>query len=80
MKNAAFVLPGAMKGIGTTFQAIGEGGLRQDVAELSGLRASRINGCGACVHGHTVNLRETGVSEGRIAAVAAWRHAPFSWG
>ncbi|GGX25946.1 carboxymuconolactone decarboxylase family protein [Streptomyces lomondensis] len=77
MKNPAYVLPGAMKGIGTLFQSIGEGGLRQDLAEIVGLRASQINGCGACVHGHTVNLRKAGVSEERIAAVAAWRHAPF---
>ncbi|MGW0614081.1 carboxymuconolactone decarboxylase family protein [Streptomyces sp. NPDC002788] len=77
MKNPAFVLPGAMKGIATLFQAIGEGGLRQDLAEIVGLRASQINGCGACVHGHTANLREGGVSEERIAAVVAWRHAPF---
>ncbi|MFF8674343.1 carboxymuconolactone decarboxylase family protein [Streptomyces sp. NPDC015242] len=77
MKNPAFVLPAAMKGIGALSQAIGESGLRQDVAEFAGLRASQINGCGACVHGHTVNLRKAGVSEERIAAVAAWRHAPF---
>ncbi|MFC9684039.1 carboxymuconolactone decarboxylase family protein [Streptomyces sp. NPDC056948] len=77
MTNPAYVLPGAMKGIGGIFQAIGEGGLRQELAEIVGLRASQINGCGACVHGHTVNLRKAGVSEERISAVAAWRHAPF---
>ncbi|MGX5214914.1 carboxymuconolactone decarboxylase family protein [Streptomyces violaceus] len=77
MTNPAYVLPGAMKGIGSIFQAIGESGLRQEVAEIVGLRASQINGCGACVHGHTVNLRKARVSEERISAVAAWRHAPF---
>ncbi|GGS66172.1 carboxymuconolactone decarboxylase family protein [Streptomyces violaceus] len=77
MTNPAYVLPGAMKGIGSIFQAIGESGLRQELAEIVGLRASQINGCGACVHGHTVNLRKAGVSEERISAVAAWRHAPF---
>jgi AhpD family alkylhydroperoxidase len=77
MKNPAYVLPGAMKGIGTLFHAIGESGLAQDVAEIVGLRASQINGCGACVHGHVANLRKAGVSEERITAVAAWRHAPF---
>ncbi|WP_328339630.1 carboxymuconolactone decarboxylase family protein [Streptomyces violaceus] len=77
MTNPAYVLPGAMKGIGGIFQAIGESGLRQELAEIVGLRASQINGCGACVHGHTVNLRKAGVSEERISAVAAWRHAPF---
>ncbi|MFF7313008.1 carboxymuconolactone decarboxylase family protein [Streptomyces sp. NPDC008137] len=77
MTNPAYVLTGAMKGIGGIFQAIGEGGLPQELAEIVGLRASQINGCGACVHGHTVNLRKAGVSEERISAVAAWRHAPF---
>ncbi|MFE9030261.1 carboxymuconolactone decarboxylase family protein [Streptomyces iakyrus] len=77
MTNPAYVLSGAMKGIGTLFQAIGEGGLAQDVAEIVGLRASQINGCGACVHGHVANLRKAGVSEERIAGVAAWRHTPF---
>ncbi|MCT9143684.1 carboxymuconolactone decarboxylase family protein [Streptomyces violarus] len=77
MTNPAYVLPGAMKGIGSIFQAIGESGLRQELAEIVGLRASQINGCGACVHGHTVNLRKAGVSEERISAVVAWRHAPF---
>ncbi len=76
MTNPAYVLPGAMKGIGSIFQAIGGSGLGQELAEIVALRASQINGCGACVHGHTVNLRKAGVSEERISAVAAWRHAP----
>ncbi|GHD14925.1 alkyl hydroperoxide reductase AhpD [Streptomyces violarus] len=77
MTNPAYVLPGAMKGIGGIFQAIGGSGLGQELAEIVGLRASQINGCGACVHGHTANLRKAGASEERISAVAAWRHAPF---
>jgi AhpD family alkylhydroperoxidase len=77
MTNPAFVLPTVMKGIGSIFQAIGEVGLPQELAEIVGLRASQINGCGACVYGHTHNLRKAGASEERIAAVAAWRHAPF---
>lgn len=77
MTNPAYVLPGAMKGIGTLFQAIGESGLSQEVAEIVGLRASQINGCGACVHGHVHNLRKGGTSEERIASVAAWREAPY---
>lgn len=77
MTNAAYVLPNAMKGIGALLGAINEGGLAQEVAEIVGLRASQINGCSACVHGHTVNLRKAGASEERIAAVAAWREAPF---
>ncbi len=77
MTNPAYVLPGALKGIGTMFQAIGEAGLAQEVAEIVGLRASQVNGCSACVHGHVQNLRKAGASEERIAAVAAWREAPY---
>jgi AhpD family alkylhydroperoxidase len=77
MTNPAYVLPGAMKGIGSLNQAIGESGLSQEVAEIVGLRASQINGCSACVYGHVANLRKAGTSEERIAAVAAWREAPY---
>ncbi|MFD7435819.1 carboxymuconolactone decarboxylase family protein [Streptomyces sp. NPDC059861] len=77
MANPAYVLPGALKGIGALFQAIGESGLDQEVAELVGLRVSQINGCAACVHGHVNNLRKAGVSEERVASIAALRHAPF---
>ncbi|MFE0249485.1 carboxymuconolactone decarboxylase family protein [Streptomyces sp. NPDC059010] len=77
MTNPAYVLSGAMKGIGTLFQAIGEAGLSQELAEIVGLRTSQINGCGACVHGHTANLRKAGTSVERIDAVSAWRDAPW---
>ncbi|NUP16043.1 MAG: carboxymuconolactone decarboxylase family protein [Streptomyces sp.] len=77
MTNPAYVLSGAMKGIGTLFQAIGEGGLSQELAEIVGLRTSQINGCGACVHGHTANLRKAGTSDERIDSVSAWRDAPW---
>ncbi|MFF8969843.1 carboxymuconolactone decarboxylase family protein [Streptomyces sp. NPDC014995] len=77
MKNPAYILPGAAKGVGMLLQAIGEGGLPRELAEIVGLRASQINGCSACVHGHVHNLRKAGVSEERIASVSAWREAPF---
>ncbi|MFF7974514.1 carboxymuconolactone decarboxylase family protein [Streptomyces sp. NPDC007905] len=76
MTNPAYVLPAALKGIGTIFQGIGGGGLPQELAEIVGLRASQINGRSACVYGHTVNLRKAGASEERIAGVVAWREAP----
>ena len=76
MTNPAYVLPGALKGIGTLFQSIGESGISQELTEFVGLRAGQINGCGACVHAHVVHLREAGASEERIEAVAAWREAP----
>ncbi|WP_040406216.1 carboxymuconolactone decarboxylase family protein [Amycolatopsis nigrescens] len=77
MTNPAMILPEAMKGVGSFLNAISTGGVPDETLELVNLRASQINGCSPCVHGHTAKLRETGVSEQKIAAVAAWRHAPF---
>ncbi|MDF3301926.1 carboxymuconolactone decarboxylase family protein [Streptomyces tropicalis] len=77
MKNPAYVLPEAMKGIGSLVRAIEQSGLAQELAEIVALRASQINGCSACVHGHVANLRKAGTGEERIASVAAWREAPW---
>ncbi|WFB08315.1 carboxymuconolactone decarboxylase family protein [Streptomyces sp. LX-29] len=77
MKNPAFVLADAMKGVGSLFKAINQGGLPHELQEIVGLRASQINGCSACVHSHTQNLAKAGAGSERIAAVAAWREAPF---
>ena len=77
MTNPAYVLPNAIKGVGTLLQAIGEGGLPQELVEIVGLRASQVNGCSACVHGHIANLRKAGASGERIDAVSAWREAPW---
>lgn len=77
VKNPAFVLPDGMKGIGTLFKAINQGGLSDELQEIVGLRASHINGCSACVHAHMANLRKAGETDERVAAVAAWREAPF---
>jgi AhpD family alkylhydroperoxidase len=77
MKNPAYVLPDTMKGIGSLVKAIGQGDLSEELQEIVAMRASQINGCSACVHGHVHNLRKGGTSEERIAAVVAWREAPF---
>jgi AhpD family alkylhydroperoxidase len=77
MKNPAYVLPDAMKAIGGLVRAVGQGDLSEELQEIVALRASQINGCSACVHGHVHNLRKAGTSEERIAAVVAWREAPF---
>ncbi|RSN67790.1 alkylhydroperoxidase [Actinomadura sp. WAC 06369] len=77
MTNPAFVLPDGMKGIGAIFKAVNQGGISHELQEIVGLRASQINGCSACVHAHHANLVKAGESAERIAAVAAWREAPF---
>ncbi|MEU7900467.1 carboxymuconolactone decarboxylase family protein [Nonomuraea sp. NPDC049152] len=77
MKNPAMVLPDGMKGIGSIFKAVNQGGISHELQELVGLRASQINGCSACVHAHAQNLAKAGVSADRQAAVTAWREAPY---
>lgn len=77
MKNPAFVLADAMKGIGGILKAVNSGGVPHELQEIVALRASQINGCSACVHSHVQNLVKADVSGERIAAVAAWREAPF---
>ncbi|MGP4018048.1 carboxymuconolactone decarboxylase family protein [Saccharopolyspora sp. 5N708] len=77
MKNPALVLPEAMTGIKHLLKTIDRSGLPQHVRELVGLRASQINGCSACVHGHVQQAKKAGETDERLAAVAAWRDAPF---
>jgi AhpD family alkylhydroperoxidase len=77
MTNPAYVLPDGLKGIGTIFKAINQGGISHELQEIVALRASQINGCSACVHAHNQNLIKAGESAERIGAVAAWREAPF---
>ena len=77
MTNPAFLLPDGMKGIGGILKAVGTGGISHELQEIVGLRVSQINGCSACVHAHHANLVKAGESAERIAAVAAWREAPF---
>lgn len=77
MTNPAFVLPDGMKGIGAIFKAVNQGGISHELQEIVGLRASQINGCSACVHAHNANLVKAGETTERIAAISAWREAPF---
>ncbi|MGO4782041.1 carboxymuconolactone decarboxylase family protein, partial [Lysobacter sp. 2RAB21] len=41
------------------------------------LRASQINGCGACVDMHAKAGKKAGETDERLFAVAAWREAPY---
>ncbi|GGS54950.1 carboxymuconolactone decarboxylase family protein [Actinokineospora fastidiosa] len=77
MTNPAYLLPDGLKGIGSIFKAVNAGGISHELQELVALRASQLNGCSACVHAHNINLVKAGTSAERIAAVAAWREAPF---
>ncbi|MGW3099614.1 carboxymuconolactone decarboxylase family protein [Streptomyces sp. NPDC001102] len=77
MKNPAMVLPDAMKGIQTLYQAMYQGGVAPQILELVHLRASQINGCSACVFAGVAGAKKHGESDERLHSVAAWREAPF---
>ncbi|MBW8487676.1 carboxymuconolactone decarboxylase family protein [Actinomadura parmotrematis] len=77
MQNPAVVLPDAMRPIQEIFKAAQGGGVEGQILELVHLRVSQINGCSACVDGGVKTSRKAGVSDERLATVAAWREAPY---
>lgn len=78
MKNPVFVLPDSMKALQALDRSTGGvEGLPATTRKLVHLRASQINGCGVCVHMHSLELKQAGESDERIFAVAAWRETPF---
>src|SRR5262245_22397202 len=77
MKNPASILPGAMQAIQALMAATEKGGAPASTLQLVHLRASQINGCGACVHGGARHAKAAGETDERLFAVAAWRDAPY---
>jgi AhpD family alkylhydroperoxidase len=77
MKNPAMVLPDTMQPIQQLLRAARSGGVEAQTLELVHLRVSQINGCSACVDGGARTARKAGVSDERLATVAAWREAPY---
>jgi AhpD family alkylhydroperoxidase len=77
MSNPAQVLPDAMQPILALFKATKKGGVPEATLELVHLRASQINGCGACVDSGARNAKKAGESDERLFAVAAWRETPY---
>ncbi len=77
MKNPAAVLPGFFEGIMAAHAAVAKGGVPEPVLHLTHLRASQINGCGACIDGGVILARRAGETDQRLHAVAAWREAPY---
>ncbi|MFE0419915.1 carboxymuconolactone decarboxylase family protein [Streptomyces tendae] len=53
------------------------GGVDPKLLALVHLRASRINGCSACVHAGVAGGKRAGDTDERLHNVAAWPEAPF---
>lgn len=77
MQNPAVILPDAMQPIQQIFKAVHSGGVDPETLELVHLRVSQINGCSACVDAGAKTARKAGVTDERLATVAAWREAPY---
>ncbi|MFJ9867628.1 carboxymuconolactone decarboxylase family protein [Streptomyces sp. NPDC101165] len=77
MRNPAVVLPDAMQPIQAIYRTAHSAGVDGRLLELVHLRVSQINGCSACVDAGARTARKAGVSDERLATVAAWREAPY---
>jgi AhpD family alkylhydroperoxidase len=76
MKNPAMVL-GAFEPAQALGKAAYAGGADPAVLQLIHLRASQINGCSSCVDSGVKGALKAGETAERLAAVAAWREAPY---
>ena len=77
MAHPVFTVPGSYDALQALHTSIAATGLSPKLMELISLRASQINGCGACAVQHPKLARKLGETDDRIFAVAAWRDAPF---
>ncbi|MDL9980940.1 carboxymuconolactone decarboxylase family protein [Microbacterium sp. ASV49] len=77
MPHPAFLVEGAMDALAGLSKSARSAGVPESINHLVTLRASQINGCSWCTVEHAAELRADGASEARIAAVAAWREAPY---
>ncbi len=77
MSHPVFVVPGSYEALQALHASIGAAGLPPILGELISLRASQINGCGACAVQHPRIARKLGETDDRLFAVAAWRDAPY---
>ncbi len=77
MTNPAMLLPDVMGAIGALNKAIHSGGVPPETLELVHLRASQINGCGACVDMGARAATKAGETPERLWSVVAWREAPY---
>ena len=77
MKNPAMVLPDALPAIQALYGATAKAGVPPGLHHLIHLRASQINGCGACVDGGVKHAKKAGETDERLFAVSAWRDTPY---
>jgi AhpD family alkylhydroperoxidase len=77
MKNPVMVIPAALEAMRRLADAATDSAIPMTTHFIVWLRASQINGCSVCVDIHARELGHADESLERIAAVAAWRKAPY---
>src|SRR5262245_55877806 len=77
MKNPAAMVPGAFQAIQDLIASTRKAGTPEAALQLVHLRTSQINGCAFCIDGGIKHARESGETDERLFAVAAWREAPY---
>ena len=77
MNHPVMILPQAMNALQALHKATEGVGLPESTIHLVEVRASQINGCGACLDIHAHQLKRAGESDERIFSVAAWRDTPY---
>jgi AhpD family alkylhydroperoxidase len=77
IKNPAALIPDVLQPAKALFETSFKGGVPPKTLALVHLRASQINGCGACVDGGARMAKKSGETDDRLFAVAAWRDTPY---
>ncbi len=77
MAHPAMIVAGAMEALQALGAAIGQSGISPPTLELVHLRASQINGCGACVDMGARAAGKAGETPERLWSLVAWREAPY---
>jgi AhpD family alkylhydroperoxidase len=76
LKNAALLLPDAMKPI-LELASAAKKGLPEKTLNLVHLRAGQINGCAVCLDGNARHAKKAGETDERMFTLAAWRETPW---
>lgn len=77
MSNIATVIPDVVPVLQSLSKFAHKGGVPSKTIGLVELRASQINGCSVCVDMHPYYMKQSGETDERLFAVAAWRDAPY---
>jgi AhpD family alkylhydroperoxidase len=77
IKKPLALLPDVMAPIQALLKSAYSSGVPRATLELVHLRGSQINGCAWCVVSGTVQATKAGETTERLAAVVAWREAPY---